>query len=574
MLIAAEVRKPGLKAYLQQLLDQYGGPNAPLQILTLQQLATAKAPPKDKPFIVLVRPDFLVVASDIGILRSFNAQLDRGTGTFATTPFGQRLEQAYQGGVGFLAGADLQPLLALRPHTSEQSEAIFQQSGFADLKYAILDGKYSGGIASSNIELSFNGSRKGFASWLGTPADLGSLDFVSPKATYAIALVLKKPAQLFDDIKAFAETSNPMASSGLSQMETELNIDFKRDLLSRLSGQLAVALESPLGPTPDWKAILQVSDPDGLQKTIKQLLASMNAKGGEAKGVTLEQKTRDGLSYTSVTMATGSKNQEVAYVFVDGYLVAASSPGLLKEAVDMHRSGTSLARSSEFRKLLPAERSGQASALVFQNSALTMASFMGELPPDLSGALQSLVGKNAYSVMTAFGEDSAIRISTNSHALDMGVPLIVAAIAIPNLVRSRDAANEASAAATVRTLNTAQASYQVTYGKGFAPDLASLGAGSGGGDCGGKTTSAEHACLIDSTLGCATGTWCTKNGFRFNITCDKENCEEYVVVATPAESGKGKKSFCSTSEAVVRSKSGPPLTQPISADECRTWEPL
>lgn len=574
MLIAAEVRKPGLKAYLQQLLDQYGGPNAPLQILTPQQLATAKAPPKDKPFIVLVRSDFLAVASDIGVLRSFNVQLDRGTGTFATTPFGQRLDQEYQGGVGFLAGADLQPLLALRPQSSQQSEAIFQQSGFADLKYAILDGKYSGGIASSNIELSFNGPRKGFASWLGTPADLGSLDFVSPKATYAIALVLKKPAQLFDDIKALAETSNPTASSGLSQMETELKIDFKQDLLSKLSGQLAVALESPMGPTPDWKAILQVSDPDGLQKTIKQLLASMNAKGGEAKGVTLVQKTKEGLSYTSVTIASGPKNQEIAYTFVDGYLVAASSPGLLKEAVDMHRSGTSLARSSEFRKLLPAERSGQASAVVFQNSALTMASFMGELPPDLSGALQSLVGKNAYSVMTAFGEDSAIRISTSSHALDMGVPLMVAAIAIPNLMRSKTSANQSSATATVRTLNTAQATYQITYAS-YAPDLASMGPGADG-NCDANGPTAKHACLLDSTLGCASGTWCTKNGFQFNITatCDKNNCQDYVVVGTPVDSSAGKKSYCSTSDAVVRSKSGPPLTQPISADECRTWEPL
>ena len=574
MLIAAEVRKPGLKAYLQQLLDQYGGPNSPVQILTPQQLATAKAPPKDKPFIVLVRPDFLVVASEIGMLRSFNAQLDRGSGTFATTPFGERLAQAYQGGVGFLAGADLQPLLAMRPHGSQQSETFFQESGFGDLKYAILDGKYSGGIAASNIELSFNGPRKGFAGWVGLPTDLGSLDFVSPKAAYAMALILKKPAQLFDDIKSLMEASNPTAFNGLEQMQTELGIDFKQDLLSKLTGQLAFALESPLGPAPVWKAIIQVSDPDGLQNTVKKLLAAVNAKG-DGKGVTLEQKSKDGLTYTRVEIPNLPK-QEIAYAFIDGYLVAASSPALLKEAVDMHRNGTSLAKSGEFRKLLPLEHSGQASAVIFQNVALTLASMAQQIPQEASQLVQSLAGKDAYSVMSLVGEPTALRVTTNSHALDLGVPLIIAAIAIPNLTRSRDAANQASAAATIRIVNTAQVSYQVTYGKGFAPDLAKLGAGSGGGDCGGKTTTAEHACLLDLGPTCSSGTSCIKNGFQITMaaSCGNNGCDDYVVTGTPVDTSKRSKSFCSTSDAVVRSKSGPPPPQPISADDCRTWEPM
>lgn len=53
---------------------------------------------------------------------------------------------------------------------------------------------------------------------------------------------------------------------------------------------------------------------------------------------------------------------------------------------------------------------------------------------------------------------------------------ILAALAIPNMLRSRQAANEASAIATVRTIGTAQATYQTTRGKGkdFAPDLTTL----------------------------------------------------------------------------------------------------
>ncbi|HWP45119.1 MAG TPA: prepilin-type N-terminal cleavage/methylation domain-containing protein [Blastocatellia bacterium] len=53
---------------------------------------------------------------------------------------------------------------------------------------------------------------------------------------------------------------------------------------------------------------------------------------------------------------------------------------------------------------------------------------------------------------------------------------IIAAIAIPNLLKSRQAANESSAIGSVRTIGTAQATYQSTAGKGkhFAVSLAVL----------------------------------------------------------------------------------------------------
>ena len=75
---------------------------------------------------------------------------------------------------------------------------------------------------------------------------------------------------------------------------------------------------------------------------------------------------------------------------------------------------------------------------------------------------------------------------------------IIAAIAIPNLLKSRQAANEASAIGSVRTVGTAQATYQSTRGKGkdFALTLVVLGT--------------DNA--VDSTLGGATG---VKSGFKF-----------------------------------------------------------
>src|SRR5579863_3453173 len=514
-LFVAEIKKPGVKAFLQQMLDQYGGKNAPVRIITPQQLLTATTA-KSKQFPLLVRSDVLVAASDMATLRSFNAQLNRGAGTFTSTPFGQRLAHAYESGVAMVGGADLQQLLASRPKGQPQAEAILQQTGFSDVRYAILDGKYAGGVSTSNVELIFSGPRKGLASWLGAPTALGGLDFVSTKAVSASAVVLKNPAHIFDDIKSIADAVNPMASMGLAQAETEFSINFKEDLFSKLGGQFAFALESPAGPVPAWKLMIQVSDPDGLQKTLQQFLSGMSAKAS-GSGPSVQQKTEGGLTYWSIALPGGYKEKEVDYAFADGYLVAASTPETLKEAVDLHRSGNSLAKSSEFLKLLPTEHSGQASALVFQNTALTMAAMAQQLPPEMAQLFASLGGQSKFSVVTAYGEESSIRASSNNQMLDMAVPLLVAAVAIPNLMHSKSAADDAAAAATVRTLNTAEVTYQATYSKGFARDLAALGPPPDG-DCKDSTGSEKHACLLDPVLGCTTGRWCTKNGFQYSIT--------------------------------------------------------
>ena len=60
----------------------------------------------------------------------------------------------------------------------------------------------------------------------------------------------------------------------------------------------------------------------------------------------------------------------------------------------------------------------------------------------------------------------------------VAIILIIAAIAIPNLLRSRIAANEASAVGSLRTINTSEVTYASTYpAVGFAPDLNTLGPG-------------------------------------------------------------------------------------------------
>src|ERR1700716_3794277 len=84
----------------------------------------------------------------------------------------------------------------------------------------------------------------------------------------------------------------------------------------------------------------------------------------------------------------------------------------------------------------------------------------------------------------------------------VAIILIIAAIAIPNLIRSKMAANEASAVASLRTINTSEVVYSSTYSTanvfGLLPELGS--AGSQGNCAPGKTPTSAQACLIDFAL--------------------------------------------------------------------------
>jgi prepilin-type N-terminal cleavage/methylation domain-containing protein len=123
----------------------------------------------------------------------------------------------------------------------------------------------------------------------------------------------------------------------------------------------------------------------------------------------------------------------------------------------------------------------------------------------------------------------------------VAIILIIAAIAIPNLLRARMQANEASAAASLHALNTAEISYSSAFPAiGFSASLANLGDG-GISPCPGSATA---SCYIDQNL--ASG---TKSGYVFSYTQDASSTPSlhYGVNVDPLSRGiSGQRSFYSS----------------------------
>ncbi len=137
--------------------------------------------------------------------------------------------------------------------------------------------------------------------------------------------------------------------------------------------------------------------------------------------------------------------------------------------------------------------------------------------------------------------------------LVVAIILIIAAIAIPNLVASRRAANEAAAVSSLRVINTGAVAYQSTYGNGFPPSLVQLGPA--------NPATCNSADLLDTNLGIAPF---QKSGYQFGYSplavravtpagCAAPGGEGFVAQGNPISVGmSGQRSYCVDHSGVVR----------------------
>jgi type IV pilus assembly protein PilA len=122
----------------------------------------------------------------------------------------------------------------------------------------------------------------------------------------------------------------------------------------------------------------------------------------------------------------------------------------------------------------------------------------------------------------------------------VAIILIIAAIAIPNLLRSKIAANQASAVGSLRTLNTACIAFSTSYGQ-FPAALTNLG------PVGGGTASSTSADLIDSVLSAG-----QKSGYNFSYTAGTAN-QSYSITATPITAATtGQNMYYTDQSGVIR----------------------
>jgi|HubBroStandDraft_1064217.scaffolds.fasta_scaffold00445_22 type IV pilus assembly protein PilA len=155
----------------------------------------------------------------------------------------------------------------------------------------------------------------------------------------------------------------------------------------------------------------------------------------------------------------------------------------------------------------------------------------------------------------------------------VAIILVIAAIAIPNLLRARMAANDSSAAGSIHAINVAEVGYFGTYEAtvGFPLTLTPLG---GASPC---SPSVATACLIDNSLA-TNGGGSGKSGYSFAATgsasAGSPNNNQFYATATPNSNVTGTRAYCSMDDMVVRLQPAGNVTLVASYAACGALSPM
>ncbi len=422
--ILSEVREPGLEDFLQNHLASAfklrdGAPD--LHVVNPQSLASLTD--NARGVVMLVRRNMLVVGGHANSVRQMNAQIDSGTKPFGNTDFAQRILSVYSGGAETLVAVNVAAIVNTPQNSSSKA---FQNSGFNKVKYLVATRSDTPNHGDNRLTLEFAGARVGIPSWLAEPAPMGSLDYVSANAEAAVSLVAKQPALLFDDLLSVLGSSDPRFSNHLAEMNAKLGFDLRNDLAGALGGEMTLALDGPLLPTPSWKMIVEVNNPGALELLIEKSIEHSNqdAERSNAPVLTLEQQQIGGRTFYTIHMRGPGLAAECDYTFGDGYMLLAPSRALLLAALDTHSGGSSLARSASFRSLLPSDDQANFSGMLYQNLSPILKPLASQVTSQQFAVLQQLAADSKPSVICAYGETDRIEVATNGKLLDLNPGLM------------------------------------------------------------------------------------------------------------------------------------------------------
>jgi len=360
-------------------------------------------------FVIYVN-DGLMIASDAArVQRTVAIRKGAITNTFSSTPLYARLTDSYNEGVGWLLAVDLQQTLT--PGIMDNAPSL----GFDNVQQLLLEQKTGVGTASSQVALSFAQQRRGLPAWLGAPAPMGALEFVSQDVYGFSAWVTKDPSSILDDILSL-QSSNSSFAEELQAFQQEHNIDLRRDLVEPLGNEALIAIDGPLLPTPSWKVVIEVHDSGRFENTIQWAVTNINRMMEARQQPTwnLESETVDGRTYHSLT-STGFP-MEIHFTSWMGYMVFSSSRALLMDAIRIHESGTSIRHSAKFRSEMPPDGRDIASAIIYQNleaMAQSVPSVAGDISKDVRESLHaaSLMEQSLPKMIFVYGEPNRILAS-------------------------------------------------------------------------------------------------------------------------------------------------------------------
>ena len=415
----------GLRAFIAEQIEDANWIEGDLGVVVLEDLS---APPANngKYLFVWIDGDVLAASPDAARLQDVARVLANGTNPFVGSEFHQRIAELYTEGAGVLAAADLEAVIDAARAKGESPEdmAQLERTGLLDVHHLMLEHKKTD-LTENRAVLTFREARQGIASWIDTPAPMGSLDFISPDAKVVGAVVFKDPVRMLEDLETIlGSEANPFGGQ-LDEVGERLGLDIREDFAAVLGGEMAFAFDGPLVPEPAWKLIVEIYDTARFQWAMEQALAKVNDHLREEGKDPIEIRQEDvgGQTYFSLPIEV----YEIHYTFVEGYLVAAPNRALLDRAIRFRDSGYSIAQAPKFAGLLPNDGRNNYSAIFYQdlgNIMQAMAESVGQLSEEQQQRLEELTAGSTSTLGYAYAEEDRIIVAATNESGLLGTLLM------------------------------------------------------------------------------------------------------------------------------------------------------
>lgn len=422
--VLARVRQAGLENFLQEETARMSQ-NRPQPGLEIVHNPSAVTRMPGEPLLVYLDDNLFIASPDpLQLQRAAVLAKQASAGQFVNTPFYQQIAHAYKQGAEWLFCADMEQIVAQPVHATDSS-----LTGMQDVRYLTMEHREVAGKTMNEAALTFASARQGVASWLGSPASMGSLDFVSPDASMVTSAVIKNPRSILEELFKAIGAGDPHFTDNLAEFESKTGVRVLDDIAAPLGGEVTMAFDGPVLPTPRWKLIFEVYDPATLQATVEKLADSFNRQNSNGHSVQLTQFKVGSQTYYSIR---GSDNPvEIDYTFIDDYLVAAPDTSTISRAIQIRQAGFSLPHSTTFQALLPDDGYTNFSAIFYHNIGPVVGPIAeklksgGNLTPQQRQSIDALTANSAPGLIYAYGESDRIVVAstTGFMGFDLGTLL-------------------------------------------------------------------------------------------------------------------------------------------------------
>ncbi len=442
-LLMAEIKKPNLDVFLNNELRQLslqGAKNVPELVQLQAKTADSgnsyyrrgkhrNTVTTDGPMTIGINGNMMVVGWNQDQLNGVAQRIAQPSGNRDGGLFAN-VKQAYGRGAAYLLCVNMEHIARTSVHKGGQDSPKLP-TGLEAMRYLIVERKDIAGATENQATLTFEGRRSGMAAWMAEPSAMGSLEFVSPNATFVASVATRSPSWMLGDIFRAMSDQNPKFEEKLEEINRQSGLRLSPSLGDPLGGDITFAIDGPLLPLPSWKIVAEVYSPDKMQWTIDQLVNAFNTSA-KCDGCALRSTSEQVGDKTFHIISSDQFSYEIHYVFVDGYLLMGPSRSLLTRAIQNRETGLVLSRSDAFRSQLPRDGRLNFSAIVYHNIGAVLGPLAKQLSPSNAQqqSIQALIANSTPGLVYAYAE--ADRITVASTGTFFGLDLN--SVALPNLI--------------------------------------------------------------------------------------------------------------------------------------------